>query len=76
MLTKRGLLTTVIKLEEAKEEGDAIGGPVVLPNLDRQDLRTTNQAAYTSCYEAPNTHSAEDCQVWVQSEKTHLISRD
>jgi hypothetical protein len=33
---------------------------------------TTNQAASTSRYEAPNTHTAEDCWVWVQSGMMHL----
>jgi hypothetical protein len=32
----------------------------------------TNQAAYTSWYEAPDTYTAEDCLVWSQWEKTHL----
>ena len=33
---------------------------------------TMNQAAYNSWYEATNTYTAEDCQVWVQSEKMYL----
>ena len=33
---------------------------------------TTNQAAHTSRYEAPNTYVAEDCQIWVQSGMMHL----
>jgi hypothetical protein len=34
--------------------------------------RATNQAAYTRWYKAPNTYTAENCQVWTQSEKMHL----
>jgi hypothetical protein len=33
----------------------------------------TIQAVYTSCYEASSTYTAEDCWVWGQSEKMHLI---
>jgi hypothetical protein len=32
---------------------------------------TSNQAAHTSRYEAPDRYTAEDCWVWVQSEKMH-----
>jgi hypothetical protein len=51
------------KLEEAEEDGNPVG-PAVSINLDPQrSLRhwTTNQAAYTSWYEAPNTNTTEDC---------------
>jgi hypothetical protein len=34
--------------------------------------RTTKQTAYTSGYEAPNTHIAKDFQVCVHSEMMHL----
>jgi len=66
------------KLQEAGEEGDLIGRPAVSPNLDLQDLRhqANNQAAYTTWYGDPNTYTAEDCQVWVQSEKMHLTLKD
>jgi hypothetical protein len=52
------------KLKEAEEEGNRVGGP---PVWALRSLRhwTTNQAAYTSWYEAPNTYTAEDCPVWV-----------
>jgi hypothetical protein len=62
------------KLEEAEEEGDAIGGWADSINLDHRNLRhwATNQAAHTSWYEAPNAYTAVDFQVWVQSEKMHL----
>jgi hypothetical protein len=33
---------------------------------------TTNQAAYTSWYGALNTYTAEDCWIWVQSQKMYL----
>jgi hypothetical protein len=33
---------------------------------------TTNQAAYTSGSEAPDTYIAEDCMVWPQREKVHI----
>ena len=35
----------------------------------------TNQAANTSCCEAPDTYTAEDCLVWPHWEKTHLTLR-
>jgi hypothetical protein len=63
------------KLEEAEKEGNLEGGPAVSINLDPWDLSrhwTINQAVYNSWYEDPNTYTAEDCQVLVQSEKMHL----
>jgi hypothetical protein len=36
----------------------------------------TNQAAYTSWYEAPDTYTAKDCLVWPQWEKTHRTPRN
>ena len=59
------------RLEEA-EEGDPVGGPAVSINLDQEISQTTNQATYSSWYEAPNTYTAEDSWVCVQSEKMHL----
>ena len=35
----------------------------------------TNQAAYTSCCEAPDTYTTEDCLLWPHWEKTHLTLR-
>ena len=59
------------KLEEAVEGGDPLGGPAVSIKLDLpRSLRhwTTSQAAYTNWYEVPNTYTAEDYQVLVQSD--------
>jgi hypothetical protein len=36
------------KLEKAEEEGNPLGGPAILTNLNPQDLSVTNQATYTS----------------------------
>jgi hypothetical protein len=48
------------KMEEA--EGDPVGGPAIPINLDPRDLSDTEyQAAYSSCYEALRTYTAEDC---------------
>jgi hypothetical protein len=33
---------------------------------------TTNQTAHTSWHEVPNTHTVENCRVYVHSEKMHL----
>jgi hypothetical protein len=33
---------------------------------------TTKQTAYTGRYEAPNTHTVEDCRIYVHSEMMHL----
>ena len=67
------------KLEEAEEEGDPIGIPAVSTSLDPASSPppslkcwTTNQAAYTRWYEAPNTYTVEECWVWLQSEKMYL----
>jgi hypothetical protein len=47
-------------MEEA--EGDPVGGPAIPINLDPRDLSDTEyQAAYSSCYEALRTYTAEDC---------------
>ena len=35
----------------------------------------TKQTVYTSRYEVPNTHTAEDCRVCVQSEMMYLNLR-
>jgi hypothetical protein len=61
--------------EEVEEEDDPVGGAAVSINLvpwDLSDTGLTDQAAYISWYEDPNTYTAEDCWVWVQSEKMHL----
>jgi len=59
------------KLEEAKEEGNLVGGPADSINLGSWDL--LDQAAYTSWDEISNMYIAEDSWVWVQSEKMQLI---
>ena len=41
-------------------------------SLEISEIWSTNQAEYTSRYEAPNTCTAEDCQVCVHSEIMHL----
>ena len=56
-------------MEEAEEGGGPVEGSAVSTNLDHW---TINQATYTSWYESPKTYRAEDCQIWVQSEKMHL----
>jgi hypothetical protein len=59
--------------EEAKKEGNHVGGPAVSINLDPQDLSNTEPGSiYQLVCEAPNTYTAGDCWVWVQSEKMHL----
>ena len=63
--------------EEAEEEDNPVGELAVSINLDPQILRylrywNINHAAYTSCYEAPNTYRVEDSWVCVLSEKMHL----
>ena len=70
------LLTPVAELrkswEEAEEEGNPVGGPAV----SRQDLSNTGPTTrqHTAAdMSPPHTHTADDCQVWVQSETMHLI---
>jgi hypothetical protein len=50
------------RLEGAEEESNPIGRPAVSTNLDSRDLSDTepptNQAAYTSWSEAPDTYTA------------------
>jgi hypothetical protein len=62
-------LTPVVEL------GKVVGGQAFSINLDpSRSLKhwTTKQAAYTSWYEAPNTHIAEDCRVCIHSEMMYL----
>ena len=65
------------RLKEAEEKGDPVGGLVVSINLNPQDLSNTGppyvlEAAYSSWYEASNTYTVQDFQVWVRSEMMHL----
>jgi hypothetical protein len=72
------LLTPVIelgkKLEEAKEESNPVEGPAISIKLDPRDLSDTMPPIrqHTPTDIKPSTYTAEDCQVWVQSEKMHL----
>jgi hypothetical protein len=62
-----------VELDEAEEESNPVEGPAVSINLVRSLKHwTTNQAAYTSQYEALNTYTAVECQALVQSENMHL----
>jgi hypothetical protein len=64
------------KLEESEEDGDPVGEPAVSINLPVPpppwSLKhwATNQAAYASWFEVPNTYTADEWWVWFQSEKT------
>ena len=64
------------KLEEWEQEGDPVGEKALSINLDPEVSQNTkpptNQATYTSWYEAPHTYTAEDSWVWFQSEKVRL----
>jgi hypothetical protein len=63
------------KLEEAEKEGNPVGRSLVSINLDTQDLSDTGPQTRQHRPDAmspPNTYTAEDCQVWIQSEKIHL----
>jgi hypothetical protein len=62
------------KLQETEEEGNPVGGPAVTINLDPWDLSDTGPPArqHTPAEMRSPTHTAEYCQVWVQSEKMHL----
>ena len=54
---------------------DPVGRPEVSSNLGPLRSfrhRGTNQAAYRSWSEAPNTYTVEDCLVWPQWKKMHL----
>ena len=59
-------------LEEAEEKGNPLGRLADSTNLDPTSLTcwATNQAVYISWYEAPNTYTAEDCQVCTQRRST------
>ena len=59
------------RMEEIEEEGNPEGGPAVSINLDPRDHSDIGPKT-TTWYEIPNTHTAEDCWVWVQSEMMHL----
>jgi hypothetical protein len=67
------------KQEEAEEETDPVGETAVSINLTHRDLSNTGPSnrQYTPvCLsEASNTYTAEDCQVWVQSEKMLITLR-
>jgi hypothetical protein len=63
------------RLKEAEEKGDPVGAPAVSINLELLRFLkhwTTKQTAYTSWYEATNTHTVEDSWVSVYSEMIHL----
>jgi hypothetical protein len=73
------LLTPVVELGKSWKKSCGGGWPCRKNNSLNEhgpprSLRhwITNQAAHTHWYEAPNTYTAEDCLVWVQSEKMHL----
>jgi hypothetical protein len=61
-------------LEEAKEEGNPIGRPAVSINLYPRDLSDTKLPTRKDIPAdmRPPTHTAEECQVWLQSEKMQL----
>ena len=59
------------RLKEAEEKGNPVGRPAVsiwTPEISQ----TLDHQIGTSCYEAPNTHTAEDFPVSVHSEMMHL----
>jgi hypothetical protein len=62
------------KLEEAEEKGDPIGRPAVSTNLDLRDSSMKHHpGSIHQLIWAPNTYTAEDWQVWTQSENMHII---
>jgi hypothetical protein len=61
------------KAERSWGEGCTVGGPKSLSGPLRSLKHwTIKQIAYTTWYEAPNTHKVEDFQVFVHSEMIHL----
>jgi hypothetical protein len=56
-------------LEEAEEEGNPIGKPAVLTNLDPWDLSDTESPTRQHTLagqRTQTTYTAEDCLVWPQ----------
>jgi hypothetical protein len=62
-------------VEEAEEKVYPVGRPTVLISLDPRDISNTEQPTrqhMPADMRPPNTYTAEDCWVWVQSEKMYL----
>ena len=72
------LLTPVVgKLDKAEEGvgGNPVGGQEHSVNLDPGDLSDTaipTRLHTTAVIRPPKIYTAEDCQVWIQSEKIHI----